>query len=403
MDLTRTLLRFAAGRPHVLLAAAGDGAEARLAVEAELARLGWPSATSPADADLLVVVGTPGPQLAAVMDEAWRAVPAPRARVMVRRPAEARPALRAGAALLADLDHQRATQDDPRPGDHEHRDHVATTTDEHGDHVHEQLDHGDQDQHGDGHAQEGRQDQEDAHGHGEGDGGAGQDHGDHGADGEDHSGHGDGHHGHHGHGGMEVAGLPMADLGEDRDGLTLDRLHVPLGPVLPDWPPGLVLRVVLQGDVVQEATAEVLDDAVDDDFWADPVRRAARELDALARLLGVLGWADPAATARRVRDELVAGAPPDRVGLTVATLLRRIRRSRVLRWQMRGVPVGPTDLAALIDARLGAAEATLAGEPVPVRPGLDEVVDMLVGAELAAARLVVAAADPSLTAAVPRG
>ena len=31
-------------------------------------------------------------------------------------------------------------------------------------------------------------------------------------------------------------GLPMADRGPDRDGLRLDQLHVPLGPVLPDCP-----------------------------------------------------------------------------------------------------------------------------------------------------------------------
>ncbi|MGW4078992.1 hypothetical protein ACWELB_36865 [Streptomyces asiaticus] len=44
--------------------------------------------------------------------------------------------------------------------------------------------------------------------------------------------------GHSGHedrdGEMTVAGLPMAERADDRDGLRLDRLHVPLGPVLPD-------------------------------------------------------------------------------------------------------------------------------------------------------------------------
>jgi hypothetical protein len=45
-----------------------------------------------------------------------------------------------------------------------------------------------------------------------------------------------------------VRGLPMAHEGDDRVGLRLDRLHVPLGPVLPDWPAGLVVRLTLQGD-----------------------------------------------------------------------------------------------------------------------------------------------------------
>lgn len=63
------------------------------------------------------------------------------------------------------------------------------------------------------------------------------------------------HEGHAAHGGHDmgiVAGLPMAERADDRDGLRLDRLHVPLGPVLPDWPSGLVLRLELQGDVVHE-------------------------------------------------------------------------------------------------------------------------------------------------------
>jgi hypothetical protein len=41
--------------------------------------------------------------------------------------------------------------------------------------------------------------------------------------------------------------LPMScrwpSAGPDRDGLALDRLHVALGPVLPDWPAGLALHL----------------------------------------------------------------------------------------------------------------------------------------------------------------
>src|SRR5258708_27816729 len=60
-------------------------------------------------------------------------------------------------------------------------------------------------------------------------------------------------------GGMVMpAGLRMAGRGADRDGLKLDQLHVPLGPVLPDWPAGLVVHVTLQGDVVQLAEAHAL-------------------------------------------------------------------------------------------------------------------------------------------------
>ena len=49
---------------------------------------------------------------------------------------------------------------------------------------------------------------------------------------------------------------PEAEPADDRDGLRLDQVHVPLGPALPDWPAGLILHVALQGDVVQHASVE---------------------------------------------------------------------------------------------------------------------------------------------------
>jgi hypothetical protein len=198
---------------------------------------------------------------------------------------------------------------------------------------------------------------------------------------------------------MELpGGLPMADLGEDRDGLTLDRLHVPLGPVLPDWPTGLVMRVTLQGDVIQEATAEVLDAHGASSGWrAEDV--AARELDGLARFLGVAGWADAAAQARRLRDVLLAGErAAAATAPAAAALVRRVRRSRTLRWLVRGIPAGTTDVAGLLEQRLSAIEAAVAsGDALPApRPAVDELAGLLVGAELAAARVIVAAADPDI-------
>ncbi|WP_219418203.1 hypothetical protein [Pseudonocardia nigra] len=197
---------------------------------------------------------------------------------------------------------------------------------------------------------------------------------------------------------MEMpGGLPMADLGDDRDGLKLDRLHLRLGPVLPDWPAGLVLRVTLQGDVIQEAVAEVLDG----EQAAAPVPGgvAVRELDALARFLGVAGWPDAAARARRLRDALLAGASPAEVREPAEALLRRVRRSRTLRWLVRGIPAGPVDVAALLDQRLAAVRSALTSTgAIPERPGTEELPDLLIGAELAAARLVVAALDPHVGA-----
>jgi hypothetical protein len=172
--------------------------------------------------------------------------------------------------------------------------------------------------------------------------------------------------------------------------LTLDRLHVPLGPVLPDWPAGLVVRVTLQGDVIQEASAEVLDAGLAVPFeWPSAV---ARELDGLARFLGVAGWPSAAGQARRLRDAALSG---DRVEAGAATLLRRIRRSRTLRWLLRDIPAGPSGLAALLEARLAATEAALATQHRhDAAVGLAGLAGLLVGAELAAARLIVAALDP---------
>jgi len=72
------------------------------------------------------------------------------------------------------------------------------------------------------------------------------------------------------------AGLPMARRGADRDGLKLDRLHVPLGPFLAHWPAGLVVQVTIQGDVVQQAEVTTLGAAQGGgSFWAEPWLRAA--------------------------------------------------------------------------------------------------------------------------------
>ena len=62
----------------------------------------------------------------------------------------------------------------------------------------------------------------------------------------------------HGQGGEGMMGgtpygrmMPMPPT-EGRDGLALDRLSLRLGPFLPGLPPGLVLEVGLQGDVLEE-------------------------------------------------------------------------------------------------------------------------------------------------------
>lgn len=187
----------------------------------------------------------------------------------------------------------------------------------------------------------------------------------------------------------------MADRAPDRDGLTLDELHVPLGPVLAYWPAGLIVHTRLQGDVVTAATVEVAGagsrTGTGDAFWsgADPV---ARRLDACGRLLALAGWTDQAVVAQRLRDAVLDGRPAD--GL--ARFTARVRRSRTLRWLLAGVghvTDGPFAGDAL--TRLyGWLDGT--GPPPDTRWALDHLPELLAGTELANARLVVASLDPDL-------
>lgn len=377
MGLTGLLLRAGASRPHVLVAAVPGGTAARLAAEAELRRRGWPAAATPADADVLLIAGTPAPDIADAVAACWAAMPAPRARASTARPVEVAGALDAAHADLAAADHQRRlAAGNPQRAD---------------------APGGDQ-----GHGMTGP----------------------------------------HGHdmGGMEMpAGLPMAERAGDRDGLRLDQLHVPLGPILPDWPAGLVVRVALQGDVIQHAEVSAVGvAAAGGSYWTEPWRRAAAgelvttgvaarrraaaRLDSLGRFLAVAGWDDAAACARAVRDGILSGVPSAALGPAMRRFARRVARSRLLAWSTRGIGFAPrpgeagdvtaryrawcrdlVDLIPLLDdgspldtAALEAPRggpgtgAAASGSPLAVLPGLLE------GTELAAARLIVASLDPDL-------
>ncbi|MDY7087657.1 MAG: hypothetical protein SYR96_21420 [Actinomycetota bacterium] len=367
------LARWAAKRPHVFLAVAPRATQVRLALEAELSRTGAVVAASPADADVLLVAGSPGDELAGAIDEVWRQMPGPRARVQVLEPRAAAGVLGQAVGELP-LGRAEAERADEWPEDSPS-------------------------------------------------GPAGQEHGSH----EEHGGHDSG---------MPMpGGLMMADRGPDRDGLRLDVLRVPWGPMLPDWPAGLVVDLLLQGDVVQQVSLRVLPAAAGapTPFWPDAGeddsrRTAASHLDSLGRLLAVAGWSAMAGRVRRLRDAVLTGTPADRARRELAAVDRRMRRSVTLRWATDGTGVlsaeaaerlgvsGPAgravaeggDVTARWQRWLTEADRLLTGDTLDMlgargaprgsRPAsaalLAAAEELMVGLDVAAARLVLASLDP---------
>jgi hypothetical protein len=150
-------------------------------------------------------------------------------------------------------------------------------------------------------------------------------------------------------------GRPMAAVAPDRDGLRLDQLPLRIGPTFARFPPGLVLDVKLQGDVVQEAEVADSPDAGADApvspppvgptlrpflrALTEPVPVAALEL---ARARSHLRWmADALAghqlSALGLRVLRLAQQVEVGDGDAVTRLARSLRRSQVLGWATTGV------------------------------------------------------------------
>ncbi len=206
---------------------------------------------------------------------------------------------------------------------------------------------------------------------------------------------------------MTPAGIQLAGEGPDRDGVDLDVLHVPLGPVLPHWPAGLRLDCRLQGDVVVAAQARMLPAAEPEDPTGAPAgdrRRAVMRCDASYRLLAVAGWDAAADSARHVRDQLLTGAPMSDCASRLDRLRRRVERSVSLRWLLRDLP--PGDVHRRLVRWLAEAAAAARGEretdPRVAPPGsvTETLPDLVAGLDLGAARLVVAAHEPDSVVSV---
>lgn len=388
MDLTRHLAAAATRRTTVLLAEVPGWAATRYAAERAIRMRGWRLALSPADADVLLTCGAPGRRMAEALELVWAQLPGPRVRSTVTTRSAVDAALDQAAAALLDTDHQRtdAARRSPDPV-------MGTPAEEEDDDSGDQQNSDDQESPEDDDQDSGAMDSGamDMGAMDMGDMDMG-DMGDMDMDGMD----------------MEPGGIPLAGGAEDRDGLEMDVLHVPLGPVLPCWPAGLLLHCTMSGDVVTEARPEVLGSA--DDAVADPPSPGAPVVDRLdraARLLTLAGWEAAATDAVRVRDALLYGDDEAAVAVRLDRLTQRIRRSRVLRWSLRGA--GPIDTGTCRDVGLddraagdvhdrlvtllSDARSALDGGSLPGPVPLDALAQLLPGRELGAVRLLVASLD----------
>ena len=279
-------------------------------VEADIARRGWMPALSPADADVLVVCGVPGLEFESVRDRIWSQLPGPRARADLIAADSVSAALDSAAERLIDTAWQ---VDDAR-----NRDRKGSRA-AHG-HPPESQPHA-------GAMPMAVPMPEDS-GH------AGMDMSAH--NGMDMS----------GHEGMDMdmaspGGIPLASGGDDRDGLEMDVLNVPFGPVLSHWPAGLVMRCVLHGDVIVTAQVHLLGAGANPPGDSEPDgearSRAIRLCDDAFTLLSLAGWPSGASAAVRARNELLRGGALAESAIALARLRRRVTRSWLLRWSLSGI------------------------------------------------------------------
>ena len=376
MGLKSSVAGRATRRVHVLVLEVPGWGETRMRVEAELARRGWAPAISPADADVLLVCGEPGQELESVYARLWSQLPGPRVRAAVITASDVAATLdRAVDELLDDARQQSDARARSRQPAEPHAETAPTEHAAHG---------------GSGESTEPDMDMD-----------------------------------------MDMdmpmpGGIPLANGGPDRDGLEMDVLHVPLGPVLPHWPAGLVVRCVLQGDVIVSSKAEILpaaqpsgDGLVPDDRpLADDERRRAviRRSDAAASVLALAGWSFAAGRARRIRDAVASGTALFDVSADLDKLARSVVRSWTLRWTLKGITVGDSLTHAedgmgqsgsetvrgrligwLDEARRTARDDKAEGayelqDPLALqRSRLGEIPRLLNGTDIASARLIIAA------------
>ena len=354
MDLISSLRRYAFARPRVFVVEGAGGTRARLQVERWALEHGWPMAESPPDTDVLVLCGAFTDPWGDACARLQAMLSSPAATLHVAPPGHDGAASgAAGARPLADVVVSEARYAEGLEA------------------AAQRLWRGLAPNRPPVEAQDPQDD------------GNGVDH-DH-----DHDHEGEHHHD------ARPGGLPMARRADDRDGLRLDVLHVPLGPALQGWPPGLALLLTLQGDVVQDVALEareIVAHRTAPSWWNAPWRRAhggadvqigaaerrraAAHLDSLTRLLFVAGDDGGFAAAASLRNAALAGHDHADLLAGVAALERRLARGRLLDRVTRGV--GRLDVRAALELGVTGPALRASGRADDLRgrayPAFDPVV-----------------------------
>jgi hypothetical protein len=179
----------------------------------------------------------------------------------------------------------------------------------------------------------------------------------------------------YGHGGTGMTGgvpfgRPLPGRAPDPDGLELDQLPLQLGPLHPALPPGLVLHIGLQGDVVRHAAmganpyqtwpGDPAPGPLDTASFVDALRSPTPVADLeLARARHHLRWVAEALRlhglgALGLRVSALAGSLSLADHRTVQSITRRLARSRSLAWATAGVGVADDKLLDGLETRLEA-------------------------------------------------
>ncbi|QNE46218.1 hypothetical protein F1C58_04370 [Glaciihabitans sp. INWT7] len=353
MGVTAAIARAATRRVHVLIVEVPGHSLLRMHAQVAISEMGWVEAIGPADADALLVCGSPTGILPSIIDAVWAQIPSPRHRVVLTDTVSLTDALIDIPVALRDDKQQRRdagtrrlTLDDARGPDPADSADGESMPNEHG----ETRDaDGDMDTDMD----------------------------------------------------MDMdmsgpAGIALAGGDQDRDGLEMDVTHLSIGPILPAWPADLIVHATLHGDVVADARIERIPRSAEPE--QPPV--LATLIDDAARLLEVAGWEPTALSLARIRGDLITGRDIDRLRPQLRRTLVRVRRSRTLRWSLAGIDAVQRGalrirLLAWLDTALELLESPPKAKNIPeiISQRVISENDLrvaIVGRELSETRLIVA-------------